>query len=154
MARPESEARSASDDAVADYKRILADVLEKRPSGTRQRLATALGKNRSFVSQICNPAYQTPIPASHLETIIEVCHFPADARRRFLAAYARAHPRRPVVVTESHRHQAHTFYLPDLGDDERNRQLHEIVNDFVRRLAILIQPDDDHSPGRPTGKSK
>ena len=35
---------------VADYKRILAKVLDNRPSGTRQKLATALGKNRSFVS--------------------------------------------------------------------------------------------------------
>jgi hypothetical protein len=46
---------------VAEYKRILQRVLENRPSGTRQRLATALGTNRSFVSQIANPAYTTPI---------------------------------------------------------------------------------------------
>ena len=35
------------------------------PSGTRQRLAAALGKNRSFVTQITSPAYATPIPARH-----------------------------------------------------------------------------------------
>ena len=33
-------------------RRILRNVLDRRPSGTRQRLANALGKNRSFVSQI------------------------------------------------------------------------------------------------------
>src|SRR4029079_8563721 len=35
--------------AVALYKRLLADVIDGRPSGTRQRLAAALGKNRSFI---------------------------------------------------------------------------------------------------------
>ncbi|HMN86419.1 MAG TPA: hypothetical protein PKA74_10575, partial [Bauldia sp.] len=55
--------------AVARYKTIFRHVLDTRPSGTRQRLAGALGKNRSFVSQIANPAYSTPIPARHIETI-------------------------------------------------------------------------------------
>ena len=50
----------------------------------------ALGKNRSFVSQITNPAYATPIPVRHLETIFEICHFsPKPTRGRFLDAYAR-----------------------------------------------------------------
>ena len=53
-------------------------VLDRRPSGTRQRLADALGKNRSFVSQITNPAYQTPIPAQHFDPIFEICHFSAQ----------------------------------------------------------------------------
>ena len=47
--------------AVADYKQILKKVLDGRPSGMRQRLAEAIGKNRSFVSQISNSAYQVPI---------------------------------------------------------------------------------------------
>ena len=59
-------AEKTPQDAVAAYKRLLAAILERRPSGTRQRLAAALAKNRSFVSQITNPAYPTPIPASHL----------------------------------------------------------------------------------------
>ncbi len=48
---------------ISAYKRIFQDVLDRRPSGMRQRLAEALGKNRSFITQIANPAYQTPIPA-------------------------------------------------------------------------------------------
>ena len=47
----------AGPDPVAEYKAILKRVLDNRPSGTRQRLAKALGKNRSFISQIANPAY-------------------------------------------------------------------------------------------------
>ena len=42
-------------------------MLDNRPSGTRLKLAAALGKNRSFVTQITNPAYPVPIPAQHLD---------------------------------------------------------------------------------------
>ena len=79
---------------VAAYKRVLQDVLERRPSGMRQRLAEALGKNRSFISQISNPIYPTPIPAQHVESILEICHFSPPERERFLDAYRRAHPQR------------------------------------------------------------
>jgi hypothetical protein len=36
---------------VRQYKEVLRRILDSRPSGTRQRLAVALGTNRSFVSQ-------------------------------------------------------------------------------------------------------
>ena len=84
----------AAPEAVALYKRLLQAVLEKRPSGMRQRLAEALGKNRSFISQISNPAYPTPIPAQHVDAILEICHFAPAEREQFLAAYRRAHPQR------------------------------------------------------------
>jgi hypothetical protein len=128
----------ASEEAVARYKTILRRVIENRPSGTRQRLAGALGKNRSFVSQIANPAYATPIPARHLETIFELCHFSPADRRKFLEAYADAHPRRLPVADESRRVRPHTIYLPDLGSDERNHDLDRIVGEFVQRLAKVI----------------
>jgi hypothetical protein len=133
--RPEA---SASEEAVARYKAILQHVIDNRPSGTRQRLAGALGKNRSFVSQIANPAYATPIPARHLETIFEICHFSPEDRRHFLEAYGEAHPRRLAVASESRRVRAHTIYLPDLGDDTRNHELDRMVGDFVQRLTRLL----------------
>ena len=129
----------AGSDPVSTYKQMLAAILDRRPSGTRQRLAAALGKNRSFVSQITNPAYATPIPANHLEVIFEVCHFSPEERRRFIEIYTRAHPRRPALVHESHRLKPHTVYLPDLGDDNRNEQLHNLVTDFVRQIARLVE---------------
>src|SRR6185295_14451458 len=97
--------------AVARYKEILQRVMETRPSGTRQRLAGALGKNRSFISQITNPAYATPIPARHLETIFEICHFSPDDRAAFTEVYSRAHPRR-MTERPDRRVRAHTIYLP------------------------------------------
>jgi hypothetical protein len=126
-------------DPVAAYKHMLEEILERRPSGTRQRLAAALGKNRSFVSQITNAVYPTPIPANHLEVIFEVCHFSPEERRRFIELYTAAHPRRPALVHEAHRLKPHTVYLPDLGDDTRNEQLHHLVTDFVRQIARLVE---------------
>lgn len=69
------ELRPEGSSAIAAYKAILQEVLERRPSGTRQRLAQSLEKARSFVTQITNPAYPVPIPAQHLSTIFEICHF-------------------------------------------------------------------------------
>lgn len=134
-ARPEK----APAGAVAEYKRILATVLDRRPSGTRQRLATALGKNRSFVSHMVGESYATPIPAAHLDVIFRVCHFSAEERDRFLVAYGEAHPKRIGLVADPPSAIAHTIYLPDLGDAARNEKLQVLVSDFVRGLAQIIK---------------
>lgn len=126
-------------EAVIEYKRVLADVLDRRPSGTRQRLASVLGKNRSFISQISSVGYTTPIPASDVDTIFEICHFSASERRRFLDAYARAHPRRQSHISDAHRLKAHTVYLPDMGDDAGNDRVHVLLNELVRGLVRLIE---------------
>ena len=133
---------TGTDEAVARYKAILQRVIANRPSGTRQRLAGSLGKNRSFVSQITNPAYATPIPARHLETIFEICHFSPDDRQLFLDAYTAAHPRRLASERSDRRVRAHTIYLPDLGDEERNHELDHAVGEFVQRLTRLIDNED------------
>lgn len=132
-------------DAVAAYKRMLAAIIDRRPSGTRQRLATALAKNRSFVSQIANPAYSTPIPASHLAQIFEVCHFSAAERQEFTRLYARAHPRK-LLAEKPARAAAAAVELPDLGDEAKNRKLHGLVSAFVRDIARLIE--DEREKGK------
>ena len=113
---------ASSQDLIAAYKAILRDVLDKRPSGMRQRLAEALGKNRSFITQIANPAYQTPIPAQHVHPIIQVCHFSVQERDRFLDAYHRAHPRRLLLLKERERNRRLTLMLPDLGSEQKNHK--------------------------------
>ena len=135
-------------ESVAAYKRILETVIDRRPSGTRQRLATALAKNRSFISQIANPAYPTPIPANHLDVIFEICHFSAAERRQFLEAYRLAHPKRLALPHGQQRLKAHTVYLPDLGEYTRNEALHAMVADFVTHIVQLA----DGRPGK--GKRK
>jgi hypothetical protein len=126
-------------DAVAAYKAVLKRIIDTRPSGTRHRLAIALGKNRSFISQIANPVYAVPIPAQHLETIFEICHFTVVDRRDFLAAYAEAHPRRHDPVKKATGTRKVTLTLPDLGNARRNRLLDETITDVARRLARLAE---------------
>jgi hypothetical protein len=101
---------------VAEYKRLLQRVLENRPSGTRQRLATALGTNHSFVSQMTNPAYAMPVPSQHLDTIFEACHFSLSERQEFLNAYAFAHPERREGGDTTVRTRVIAVTVSDLGD--------------------------------------
>ena len=142
MAQPGSDRNPQ--EAVAAYKRMLAEIIDRRPSGTRQRLAVALAKNRSFVSQITNPAYATPIPASHLGQIFEVCHFSAAERQAFMRLYTEAHPRK--MLAEAEQRQCMSVSLPDLGSEARNRKLHGLVSSFVRDIAKLI--DAEREEGR------
>src|SRR5436305_906624 len=136
--RPKRMDKARSPSALVEYKSILRSVLENRPPGTRQRLTTALGKHRSIISQITNPSYSVPIPAPHLSTIFEICHFSGEDRREFLEAYARAHPRRKEIPGgHPHRMRTLTVSVPDLHDAKKNRALDEMLTDFARRLARL-----------------
>ena len=128
---------------VAAYKRILQQVLDRRPSGMRQRLAGALGKNRSFISQISNPGYATPIPVQHVERIFEICHFSKEEKKLFLAAYRRAHPRRLQGNGQGEGNPARrvTVTLPDLGDAQKNRKLDALIADFATLAGKLLRDD-------------
>ena len=122
-------------DTVGAYKAVLKRVLDTRPSGTRHRLAIALGKNRSFISQIANPVYAVPIPRQHLDTIFEICHFTVADRREFLAAYTEAHPRSVNAARKPAGTRKVTLTVHDFGDARRNRLLDETLAEIARRLA-------------------
>jgi hypothetical protein len=124
--------------AVADYKRVLQQALENRPSGTRGRLAEALGKNRSFISQITNPSYSVPIPAAHIESIFEICHFLPAEKSKFLSAYARAHPSRTPGGPKGSRWREVVLRVPDLRDAKKNRHLDELLKDTIQHVIRLI----------------
>jgi hypothetical protein len=119
---------------VADYKTLLQAVCDKRPSGTRGRLAMALGTNRSFVSQLVNPNYAMPIPAQHLETIFEVCHFSPAERAAFLVAYDQAHPGRRETGEPGAGTRVISLTVPDLGNARRNQAVDTMLADYVRHL--------------------
>jgi hypothetical protein len=133
--------RAGEAGAVTAYKSIFKAVLDKRPSGMRLKLAHAMGKNRSFISQIANPGYQTPIPVQHLNTIFEVCHFSPAEKAAFLEAYGRAHPRRAGRLGGVPRDRAVTLHLPDLGSRRRNGELDALLHEFARRLVALLQEE-------------
>jgi hypothetical protein len=127
--------------AVAEYKRVFKEVLDSRPSGMRIRLAHAMGKNRSFVSQISNPAYPVPVPIQHLNTIFDVCHFPPPAKAAFLRAYARAHPRRMGHLAKIPRERIIMLHVPDLGSTKRNQQLDALMHELARRFIVILQDE-------------
>jgi len=127
--------KDASTKAVAAYKAILSKALDNRPSGTRLKLAAALGKNRSFVSQITNPSYPVPIPVQHIEIIFEVCHLSMAEKAGFLEAYHEAHPRRLAGKDKLNHTRTITVTVPDLGDSRKNRALEELIADFAARAA-------------------
>jgi len=127
------------DKNVAEYKIILRKVLDNRPSGTRLKLAAALGKNRSFVSQITNPAYLVPIPAKHVAVIFDVCHPSSAERAAFLDAYGRAHPGRLRAPHREARTRVIAVTVPELGDDKKNRALEQLIVDLAAQLARFAE---------------
>ena len=128
--------------AVVAYKTVLKRVVDNRPSGTRHRLALALGKNRSFISQIASPSYSVPIPSGHLDTIFAVCHFTAAEKAEFLAAYAQAHTRRPGPAGRKRSaSRTLTLTVPDLGSARKNRMLEEAIVEMAHRIARLAEEE-------------
>jgi hypothetical protein len=145
MARSAAHTVKVSSDVepIAAYKTILRDYIDRRPAGMRTRIASALGKHKSFVSQLTNPVYPMPIPARHIETIFEICHFSPEERRTFLKAYARAHPeRRPDAVQEggtSSRRRTISLEVPELGDPRKQRELEGLLREFAERICKLLE---------------
>jgi hypothetical protein len=127
---------------VETYKTILREILDQRPSGTRQRLATALGKNRSFVSQISQPTYPAPVPAPHVEVIFEICHFSSVERRSFLDAFMKAHPNRLKQIRSGPSLRTLKLEVFDFGSSARNHEFDQLVREMARRMARLIRHED------------
>ena len=130
-----------SDDPVKAYKNRLSALIDKRPSGTRQRIADALGKHRSFVTQITSSAYATPLPAKHVPVIFAVCHFNAEEKRLFLADYHAAHPEKREEMEGETALRHMSLMVPDLGDEEKNRLFDEAVADFTHKISALLGRD-------------
>lgn len=129
--------REQNDDAIKHYKETLSQFIDKRPSGTRQRLADALGKHRSFVTQMTSTAYGTPVPVKHLPTIFAVCHLNSDERTAFLEAYHLAHPDRKADVAGGVRMRHLALMVHDLGSDRKNRLFDEALAEFAHKLGVL-----------------
>ncbi len=126
--------------AIAAYKGLLRDCIDRRPSGLRGRLARALGKHKSFVSQITNPAYDVPIPAGDLPVIFEVCHLTPEERRRFLELYEKAHPRdvRRASPRASAPHEIR-IALPAFTRVETALEIEATIREFAARLIRIAR---------------
>jgi hypothetical protein len=125
---------------VAGYKSLLRSFIERRPSGLRGRLAMALGKHKSFVSQIANPAYAVPIPAGDLPIIFEICHLSAQEREGFLALYRRAHPERARrIAPPNPRSHELRIAVPEFRSPATAREVETLILDFSARIIRLAQ---------------
>lgn len=133
-----------SDDAVAAYKTELRALIDRRPSGTRQKLAAAFGTHKSFISQITNPAYRVPLPAQHIPALLRVCRFSEEEERGFLALYARAHPGQIGAVKElaSMEEDVLRIPLPPFADAETRLEVEEMIRDFADRVVALAKRAD------------
>lgn len=140
MDRP-ARVQSMRREAIAAYKTILKLVLDQRPSGMRNRLAVALGKNRSFVSQITNPAYETPIPSGHLAALFEICHFSAEEKRSFLEAYEAAHPDSRKAEARVPRTRTVSLRVPDFGDVALNAKVERLLQTLAAELGRTFARD-------------
>jgi hypothetical protein len=141
MAEPAQ--RPSKQELIAAYKAILRAYIDQRPSGMRLRIARVLGTHKSFVSQITNPADPTPLPAKHLNALVEVCHLSPRERETFLAAYGAAHPNqsrglRLAAGSAGHTRPLH-LELPVLDNPARQKALEDLVRDFARRVADLMR---------------
>ena len=127
-------------EAIAHYKGILRTYVDRRPSGTRQKIALTLGKHKSFVSQITNPAYASPVPAPHLNAIFEICHFSPEERRTFLAAYRLAHPKQGEVRSDAsggERSHELRIRVPVLDDAGLQKDLEATIRQTAARIIAL-----------------
>ncbi len=133
--------KSAADQSVATYKQILREFIDRRPSGTRQRIAKALGTHKSFVSQITNPALRVPLPAPHVASIFKICHFSPEERGVFLDAYRIAHPNQAAALEseEVSGKRIVMIELPDFEDPAKQERLAEAIEALAARMIALAR---------------
>ena len=135
------EAARSVDEAVSAYKAMLREMVARRPSGTRQKLASAIGTHPSFISQITNPALRVPLPAQHIPTLFRICHFSSEEQAAFLALYARAHPAQAGALEELADIERDTLRiaLPDFADPQLRSEVKETIRSFAARVIDLAQ---------------
>jgi hypothetical protein len=128
-------------DPIAEYKTLLRLYIDRRPSGTRQKLAEAFGTHKSFISQVTNPTYRVPLPAQHIPALFRVCHFSPEEQRMFMEVYARAHPGQYAAIEELAHFENDVLCipLPAFTDPERRREVEQLIRDFAGRVISLVQ---------------
>src|SRR5690606_24641861 len=116
-----------------------------RPAGVRLRIADTIGTNKSFVSQITNPRYNTPLPAKYVEPLLDAVRPTAAERDRFLALYHEAHhmagKRAGRPATEKAR--VLRIELPRLGSRSLERRVDTLVQELARQVSDLVVRQHD-----------
>lgn len=121
------------------YKIKIRELIDRRPSGTKGRLAKAMGTHRSFVSQIINPTNKTPIPAQHLNEIFEICHFSFHEKDSFLKLYYKAHPRTIEGTAPLPDEEGDGIFIeiPTFQSAEMRQMIAETIREFAERIILI-----------------
>jgi hypothetical protein len=125
---------------IRAYKRILHEALNARPVGVRLRIAGAIGTNKSFVSQITNPRYKTPLPGKYVDPLLDAVQPTRTERERFLELYRAAHPvaDQPAVVPLAPGDRVLRIELPRLGSKTLEQRVDALVLDLARQVNDLV----------------
>jgi hypothetical protein len=128
-------------DPLVAYKTFLREAVERRPSGTRQRLASAFGTHPSFISQITNPALRVPLPAQHIPALFHICHLTEDEQTTFLDLYRLAHPSQAAAISELAEGERNVFkiVLPQFDDPATRAEVEAMIRDFAERMIAFAQ---------------
>lgn len=128
-------------DAVAEYKRLLRQLIAIRPSGIRRKIATETGTHPSFISQLTNPSLRVPLPAQHIPAIFRICHFSPEEQRAFLDVYSRAHPAQFLAIDELAEIERNVLRIsvPNFGDPEFQVEVESTIRDFSDRIIGLAR---------------
>ncbi len=133
---------------IRRYKLLLRSLLQRRGRGIGQAIADATGTNRSFVSQMTSPAYDVPVPAQHVHTIIDAAGFTPDEEWILLEAYVQAHPERAKELLYRGRGPADTrrieITIPVLSSERAQRRLETAIERVATELAanaVLLEQE-------------
>jgi hypothetical protein len=139
------------DDPVVAYKHLLRDIVDRRPSGTRRKLAQAFGTHPSFISQLTNPALKVPLPAQHIPTLFGVCHCTKEEREQFLLLYRRAHPAQSTSISELAAGERNVIKIvvPQFADPQTGAEVEAAIREFAERIIRLASGRGRSKSGEP-----
>lgn len=128
-------------DALTAYKTLLRELIDRRPSGTRQRLAEAMGTHKSFISQVINHKHRVPLPAQHIPVLFRTCHFNEQEQRVFLDLYRQAHPAQSTSFDDLSDVERNTLriHLPDFDEPETRAEVEATIRELAERIIRLAQ---------------
>jgi hypothetical protein len=134
-------ATESKQELIRAYKTFLKEAVEARPSGLRLRIASQIGKNKSFVSQITSPNYKTPLPEKYVDPILDAIHLTQKERDQFLHIYRRAHPRARARSSEPVHEETRVLRieLPKLESRRLESRIDQMIVQFARNLSDIAR---------------
>jgi len=144
-----SEEQTEKAKLVSKYKAMLQELIGQRPAGLRGQLAAALGKHKSFISQITNPVYRVPIPQRDLQTIFDICYLSIEERETFLELYNRAHATNIELSGLEKRVTSEIrISLPAFDNPALTKEVKNLIQEFSQRLISLARVADEPTSSR------